>query len=211
MLPATKTPPRTALSDLTVLIWGGQKIGKSTFCSNADGALFLATEAGLNSLDVYQSPITTWEEFLQACAEIAEGKHPFKTIIVDTVDNAYRFCAQYICAKHKIEHESDLGYGKGWALVNSEFYRVLNKLALLPYGLFMISHAQDREMETRTGKYTRMVPTLPDKARKIVLGMVDMILYCDLEVTKNPDGTFAQRRVIRTKPSLYYESPGRAL
>jgi len=191
------------------LIWGGQKLGKSTFGSHADGALFLATEAGLNSLDVFQTPITNWDEFLQACAEISEGKHPFKTIVVDTVDNAYRFCAQYICAKHKIEHESDLGYGKGWALVNSEFYRVLNKLALLPNGLFMISHAQEKEIESRTGKYTRMVPTLPDKVRKIVLGMVDMILYCDLEVVKNPDGTFIQRRVIRTKPSLYHEAGDR--
>lgn len=209
MLPTTKTPPRTLLSDLTVLAWGQQKIGKSSFCSHADGALFLATEAGLNSLDVFQTPISNWDEFLQACAEIAEGKHPFKTIVVDTVDNAYRFCTQYICAKHKIEHESDLGYGKGWALINSEFYRVLNKLALLPYGLFMISHAQEKEIESRTGKYTKMTPTLPDKARKIVLGMVDMILYCDLDVVKNTDGTFTQRRVIRTKPSLYYEAGDR--
>lgn len=209
MLPTTKTAPRTSLSDLTVLIWGGQKIGKSTFCSHAEDALFLATEPGLNSLDVYQTPIANWEELLQACFEIAEGKHSFKTIIVDTVDNAYRFCAQYICAKHKIEHESDLGYGKGWALVNSEFYRVLNKLAMLPYGLFLISHSQEKEIDSRTGKYTRMVPTLPDKARKIVLGMVDMILYCDLEVTKNSDGSFLQRRIIRTKPSLYYEAGDR--
>jgi hypothetical protein len=209
MLPQEKTPPRNSLSDLTVLVWGGQKIGKSTFCSNADGALFLATEAGLNSLDVYQHPILTWEDFLQACAEIAEGKHRFKTVIVDTVDNAYKLCAQYICEKHKIEHESDLGYGKGWALINSEFYRVLNKLTLLPYGLFMISHSQEKEIESRTGKYTKMVPTLPDKARKIVLGMVDMILYCDLEGTKKADDTFTQRRVIRTRPSLYYEAGDR--
>ncbi|HOY63479.1 MAG: hypothetical protein BWY28_01769 [bacterium ADurb.Bin236] len=209
MLPTTKTPPRTLLSDLTVLAWGQQKIGKSSFCSHAEDALFLATEAGLNSLNVYQTPISNWDEFLQACAEIAEGKHPFKTIVVDTVDNAYRFCAQYICTKHKIEHESDLGYGKGWALINSEFYRVLNKLALLPYGLFMISHAQEKEIESRTGKYTKMMPTLPEKARKIVLGMVDMILYCDLDVVKNTDGTFTQRRVIRTKPSLYYEAGDR--
>jgi len=209
MLPTTKTPPKNALSDLTVLVWGGQKIGKSTFCSNAEGALFLATEAGLNSIEAFQSPISTWEEFLQACAEIADGKHSFKTVIIDTVDNAYRICAQYICAKHKIEHESDLGYGKGWALINSEFYRVLNKLAMLPYGLVMVSHAQEKEIESRTGKYTKMVPTLPDKARKIVLGMVDMILYCDLEVTKNPDGTFAQRRIIRARPSLYYEAGDR--
>ncbi len=209
MLPTVKTPPKTTLSDLTVLIWGGQKIGKSTFCSHADSAVFLATEAGLNSLEVFQAPISSWDDLLLACAEISEGKHSFKTIVLDTVDNAYRFCAQYICAKHNIEHESDLGYGKGWALINSEFYRVLNKLAMLPYGLFMISHAQEKEIETRTGKYTRMVPTLPDKARKIVLGMVDMILYCDLDVTKNPDGTSTQQRVIRTKPSLYYEAGDR--
>lgn len=209
MLPTTKTPPRTALSDLSVLVWGSQKIGKSTFCSNADEALFLATEAGLNSLDVFQTPISNWEEFLVACAEIAGGNHPFKTVVIDTVDNAYRFCSQYICAKQKIEHESDLDYGKGWSLVNSEFYRVLNKLSLLPYGLFMISHSQEKTVDCRTGKYTRMTPTLPDKARKIVLGMVDMILYCDIDVVKNTDGTFDQRRVIRTKPSLYYEAGDR--
>jgi hypothetical protein len=175
MLPTQKTPPKTSLSDLTVLVYGPSKIGKSTWCSKADGALFLATEAGLNNLDVFQVPIGTWEDLLQACKEIAEGKHPYKTIIIDTVDNAYRMCAEHVCAKFKIEHESDLGYGKGYALINNEFYRVLNKLALLPYGLFLISHSQEKELETRTGKLTRMVPTLPDKARKIVLGMVDVM------------------------------------
>ena len=61
-------------------------------------------------------------------------------------------------------------------------YRVLNKLALLPYGLFLISHSQERELETRTGKLTRIVPTLPEKARKIVIGMVDVILFCDADL-----------------------------
>ena len=53
MLPTQKSPPKTTLTDLTVLIYGPSKIGKSTWCSQADGALFLATEAGLNNLDVY--------------------------------------------------------------------------------------------------------------------------------------------------------------
>ena len=47
---------------------------------------------------------------------------------------------------------------------------MLTKLAFLPYGLFLISHAKEVEMDSRTGKYVRVVPTLPDKARKIVLG-----------------------------------------
>jgi len=209
MLPTQKSPPKTTLSDLTVLVYGPSKIGKSTWCSQADGALFLATEAGLNNLDVYQVPIATWDELLAACKEIAEGKHSYKTVIIDTVDNAYRMCAEHICQKFKIEHESDLGYGKGYALINNEFYRVLNKLSLLPYGLFLVSHSQEKELETRTGKLTRIVPTLPDKARKIVLGMVDMILFCDLDMATGEDGKQLQRRVIRTKPHVNYEAGDR--
>jgi hypothetical protein len=209
LLPSAKTAPKPNLADLTVLAYGQTKIGKSTFCSNSDSAVFLATEPGLNALDVFQVPIQSWDDLLAACAEITEGKHPFKTVIIDTVDNAYKFCADYILKKFKIEHESDLGYGKGYALINNEFQRVLTKLAFLPCGLFLVSHAKEIEVETRTGKYTRVVPTLPDKARKIVLGMVDMVLYCDLEVTVGENGEQRMRRVIRTKPSLYYEAGDR--
>ena len=209
MLPTEKTQPKNNLADLTVLVYGATKIGKSTFCSQSDGALFLATEPGLNALDVYQVPIQTWEDLLAACAEISEGKHPFRTVVIDTVDNAYKFCTDYILRKYKVEHESDLAYGKGYAIINNEFQRVLTKLAFLPYGLFMISHAKEIEVDTRTGKYTRIVPTLPEKARKIVLGMVDIVLYCDLDVLAGDDGESVIRRVIRTKPSLYYEAGDR--
>jgi hypothetical protein len=209
LLPSAKTAPKPNLADLTVLVYGQTKIGKSTFCSNSESAVFLATEPGLNALDVFQVPIQSWDDLLTACGEITEGKHPFKTVIIDTVDNAYKFCADYILKKFKIEHESDLGYGKGYALINNEFQRVLTKLAFLPCGLFLVSHAKEIEVETRTGKYTRVVPTLPDKARKIVLGMVDMVLYCDLEVTVGENAEQNMRRVIRTKPSLYYEAGDR--
>jgi len=209
MLPTKTTPQKQNLADLTVLVYGRSKIGKSTWCSHSDGALFLATEPGLNALDVYQVPIRSWDELLAACSEIAEGKHPFKTVIIDTIDNAYRMCSDYICAKFKIEHESDLGYGKGWALINNELHRVLTKLAFLPYGLFLASHSVEKEIETRTGKFTRIVPTLPDKARKIVLGMVDLILYCDLDAVTDEEGETFYRRVMRTKPSPHYDAGDR--
>ncbi len=205
ILPTAKTPPKPSLADLTVLVYGQTKIGKSTFCGNADGALFLATEPGLNALDVYQVPIQSWAELRNACGEIEKGGHPFRTVIIDTIDNAYKFCTDHVLKEHSIEHESDMGYGKGYALINNEFQRVLTKLAFLPYGLFLVSHAKDIEIDSRTGKYHRIVPTLPDKARKIVLGMVDMVLYCDLEDAEDK----STHRVIRTKPSKYYEAGDR--
>ena len=209
ILPTSKTQPKPDIADLTVLVYGQTKIGKSTFCADAENALFLATEPGLNALDVYQVPVQSWDDLLNACAEIEKGGHFFKTVIIDTIDNAYKFCTDYIVKKYKIEHESDLGYGKGYALVNNEFQRVLTKMAFLPYGLFLVSHAKEVEVETRTEKYTRIVPTLPDKARKIVLGMVDMVLLCALNASTGDDGEQVICRVIRTKPSLYYEAGDR--
>ena len=209
MLPKSKTKPKAHLNDLTALVYGPSKIGKSTWCSHAENALFLATEPGLNALEVFEAPITCWDDLLQACAEIAEGKHDFKASVIDTVDNAYRMCADYVCKKFKIEHESDLGYGKGYALINNEFQRVLNKLAFLPYGLILISHSHERDIETRTGKHTRIVPTLPDKARKLVTGLVDLILFCDLDMKTGDDGKPMYQRVMRTKPSPNYDAGDR--
>ncbi len=209
MLPTTKTPPKQELADLSVLVYGRPKSGKSSFCSHADGALFLATEAGLNHLETFQAPISSWEELLEACAEIATGTHPFRTVILDTVDNAYRFCSEYICRKHRVDHESDLSYGKGYSLVTNEFTRVLTKLSLLPYGFYLVSHAQDVEIETRSGKHIRTVPTLPEKARKVVLGLVDMILFVDFEPYVDAQGETQFRRVIRTKPTTTYEAGDR--
>ncbi len=148
MLPITKTPPKSNLSDYTVLMYGATKMGKSTFAAQAPDALFLATEPGLNALEVYQQPITSWVDLLAACAELSKGEHSFKTVVIDTIDNAYRMCAEHVCGRNGVDHEADLPYGKGFSLVQNEFQRVLTKLAFMPCGLILISHAQEREIET---------------------------------------------------------------
>lgn len=193
---------------MKVLIYGGVKIGKSTFASQAPNALFLATEAGLNALDVYQQPIHTWDDMLAACQEIAAGKHSFSTIVIDTIDNLYRLCSEAVCKKNRVDTLGDMEFGKGFAMCNSEFLRVLTKLSLLPYGLVLISHSQDVEVKTRTGKSLKTIPTLPGKARLIVLGLVDVILFVDLE-TATVDGKPVSRRVIRTKGTDVYEAGDR--
>lgn len=159
---------------------------------------------GLQGRDVH------WDEFLAACALVAQGNHPFKTIVVDTADNAFKFCSEHVCAKHNIEYEGDLGHGKGWALVKNEWHRVLTRLASLPYGLILISHAQDKTIETRTGEYTKTQPSLPDRSRGVVLGLVDMILYGDAIPRKDAAGNVTIERVLRTKPHPTYEAGDRS-
>ena len=49
-LPTAKTPAKRSLSDVSILLYGPSKIGKSTFASQAPNAIFIATEPGLNAL-----------------------------------------------------------------------------------------------------------------------------------------------------------------
>jgi len=208
-LPTEKTKPSLDLSAKTTLIYGPPKIGKSTFASKFPAALFLECEPGLNELEVFKVPAYTWPDFLAACKLVAAGDHPFKTIVIDTVDNAFKFCSDHICAKHQIEYEGDLPHGKGWAFVKNEWHRVLTRLAALPYGLVLISHAVDKTVQTRTGEYSKTQPSLPDRARGVVMGLVDMILYCDTAASKDEKGNLVTRRVIRTKPHPTYEAGDR--
>jgi hypothetical protein len=214
MLPTTKTPPKTGYKDLTVLIYGASKIGKSTFCSKADEALFLATEPGLNSLETYQIPIDSWARLKQVAEEIKSGTHKFKTVVLDTVDNAYDLCRKFVCDENKVKHESEGSYGKIYQLIRDEFRRMLTELASFrnlphPVGFFLISHSQEKELDTRTGKQTKTMPKLPDQVREVVLGMVDLVLYCDVDKSTTEEGKISYRRVMRTKPNTYYEAGDR--
>jgi hypothetical protein len=208
-LPTEKSRPTIDLSKQTILVYGAPKIGKSSFASRFPEALFFECEPGLSQLEVFKLPTYTWDDFLSACKLVASGEHRFKTIVIDTADNAFKFCSEYVCGKHNIEYEGDMGHGKGWALVKNEWHRVLTRLASLPYGLVLISHAQDKTIETRTGEYTKTQPSLPDRARNVVLGLVDMILYCDAVPRKDAAGNVTVERVMRTKPHPTYEAGDR--
>jgi hypothetical protein len=208
-LPTEATKPVTELGKQTILLYGSPKLGKSSFASKAPGSLFFECEPGLNHLEVFKVPTYSWEAFLEACKLVAKGDHNFKTIVIDTVDNAFKMCSDYVCAKHGIEYEGDMGHGKGWALVKNEWHRVLTRLASLPYGLIMISHAIDKTIETRTGEYTKTTPSLPDRARNVVLGLVDIILFGDSIAKKDAAGNVTIERVVRTKPHPTYEAGDR--
>lgn len=208
-LPTEASKPVTELGKQTILLYGSPKLGKSSFASKAPGSLFFECEPGLNHLEVFKVPTYSWDAFLEACKLVAKGDHKFKTIVIDTVDNAFKMCSDYVCSKHGIEYEGDMGHGKGWALVKNEWHRVLTRLASLPYGLILISHAVDKTIETRTGEYTKTQPSLPDRARNVVLGLVDIILYGDSVAKKDATGNVTIERVVRTKPHPTYEAGDR--
>ena len=63
----------TALAGQTLLAYGVPKCGKSTFASNFDEVLYIATEPGTKHLDLKYKPalVNNWKSFLTVCKELA--------------------------------------------------------------------------------------------------------------------------------------------
>ena len=105
-IPTEKTKPTNRFGDKVTLIYGAPKIGKSTLASQFPDTLFLATEDGLRSLEVFKLPevgcFTTFSQLMEAVKTIRQhamlDKEPrYKTIVVDTIDNVYHLASAQVC------------------------------------------------------------------------------------------------------------------
>lgn len=198
-----------------VLVYGEKKIGKSTLAAelDPDHTIFLSTEPGQDALSIFNVRIKTWEEFLLAGAELSKGEHPYKIIVIDTVDELARLCMEYVIAgmtppgRKGFVHASDFEWGKGWDAVAQEFRLRVAKLSNLGYGVVFISHVKESPVKTRTGaEITKLGPDVGMKGmRKWLLGFVDVIAYA--HVIQTGDG---KQHVLQLQPTETVEAGMRA-
>lgn len=205
-LPIEKTPPALSPARIKALLYGPPKVGKSTFASkiNPEHTLFIATEPGLGSLDVFAAPCKSWAEFREFGADLAKDPKHYEVVVVDTVDELYRMCSDAVCTELGCKHPSDLDYGKGWAAVADEFRLRVGKLTGLGLGVWFVSHAEDREVKKKVGTKTVTQPSLSGQARKFLTGFVDFIFLATWEGDEE-----SSKRVLRTQGAEEHEAGGR--
>lgn len=176
-LPTEKSTPMEAVGDYSILLYGVEKIGKTSLASHFPDAFMLMFEPGGKALSIYQKPVHNWEELLAYIELLEAGDHSFNTVGIDTVDIAYEYCMDYICRKLVIDHPSDEAYGKGWKALRDEFTKTMIRL-LNCSGCLFLSHSTEKEIKQRSGETShRIIPTMAKQAREILEGLVDIIAY----------------------------------
>jgi hypothetical protein len=209
-LPTDKKPASVDMTKYKFLIYGEPGAGKSTFASKFPDALFIPTEPGLNFLECHQilddegNPkiIRTWDELCEVIKILCTTQHQFKTIVIDTIDNAFEFCSLHVLKSRKIEHEADEAFGKGWGMIKREFTKVINFLANSGFGVVFISHDKQTDREENGVKRPYTDNSMSNQAKVYVNGLVDFIFYCYLDDNEN--------RLIRTKASLNINAKDRS-
>lgn len=213
-LPTKKSLPKSQMEEFTILLYGSPKIGKTTFCSQFDKPLFILTEAGTNSLSVFEMPVVSWLEFKSAMKDIADamkaGTFDYKTVVIDTFDNLCMYCTDHVMKENGVTHPSELAFGKGYDLCKNEMRKALNYLSMLPTGLVMTSHERVEVVKTRTSELNKAMPSASGTYRKLVLGMSDLILYAHtVQVIDKETRLPREVRVLETKASENWEAGDR--
>ena len=176
-LPTSKSTPSTRLGDYSTLLYGPEKVGKTTMASMFPKTVFLMFEPGGKALSIYQQPVTNWAS-AKKLLRLLERDRRFDTVVVDTVDIAFKMCERAMCRKLGIEHPSDEDWGKGWNKIRDEFTEWASTLMLLGKGVILISHAVEREIKQRNGERYHVVgPTMAGQARSVIQPMVDIWCY----------------------------------
>ena len=179
-LPTQKSEPIDTIEKAIMLLYGERKIGKTSLASRFTDAFFLMFEPGGSGLSIYQQDIADWNMFCEFVDLLQEQTDFYRTIVIDTIDIAYEKCMEYVCKREGFGHPSDkeVGFGKGWKLVDTEFKKQMTRLLQTGRGTVFVSHAHTKEFQAMSGpKFDKLVPTMGTQAARYIIGLADILAY----------------------------------
>ena len=191
---------------LKMVLYGEPGVGKSVFASKAPKPFFITTDGNYEWLEEFGAR----EEDHKEVSSWAEAKILFKndfenyeTIVLDLTEDLFKWCEYEYCLRNKIEHISDIGYGKGYDATRNEFFIEISRLLSKDKHIIMIMHGQSEITKDRRGvEHVKYTPTsrIPDKLMDMIEGRVRYFLRCYLKDKEMPDGTLVKERWLSLVP-----------
>lgn len=197
LLPENK-PMEKNITPKVFFIWGQSMHGKTYLARQFPDPIIINTDGNGKKIDTPHVDVYDFETFVNVLREIEEGKHTFKTIVIDLVDDIKTFLEEYVCKKYGVENLADAGFGKGFGDVKATWKRLMIRLTQLPYYVVFISHVIQVTDEYDKDK-TIEQPSLEQKYLNMTKGRTDVMIKCQ-KVGKN------YLQLCNEKRDLYHRS-----
>ena len=195
---------------IKMVLYGEPGVGKSVFASKSPKPFFICTDGNYEWLEEFGAKpedhvnVTSWSE-AKAIFEKINTKEfdKYETIVVDLTEDLFKWCEQEYCIRNKIEHLSDLGYGKAYDTTRNEFFIEICKLFALDKNVLLLMHGITYTVKDRRGvEHTKYGPStrIPDKVIDMIEGRTRYFLRCYLKDEEFEDGTLLKKRYLSLIP-----------
>ncbi len=198
-------PPR-------ILIYGPQKIGKSTFGAAAPNPIFLPTEDGLDNLSADSFPLARdWATVMNNLTELCTKDHSYQTLVVDSVDWLERLVWDQVAKENGKKQIEDIGYGKGYLMAIDLWREYLEALDYLRSEknmlIIQIAHSEIKRFENpETDGYDRYVIKLHKNAASVLMEYAEIILFANyyVGVKKSKNGFSETSKAVGSGERILY-------
>lgn len=191
--PGAIKPPRT-------VVYGTEKIGKTTFAAAAPSPVFIAAEDGEGVLDVPMFPtpreFRDVEDYLVA---LRDEPHEHRTAVIDSLDWLEPIIWEEVARENNVRHIEDLPYGKGYVQASDKWKRLLGLLNDLRIerrmSVILLCHAEIKRFDSPTSApYDRYQMKLHRRANALVSEWADVIAFAHLaELVKTEKTGFGDK------------------
>jgi hypothetical protein len=183
-----------------IVVYGGPKVGKSTFAAGAPAPVAIQIEEGLGAIDVPAFPVArSWSDVTEAIGELGTQTHDYRTVIVDSLDWLEPLVHAEVCRVAGVAGIEKVGggFGKGYVEADKlwrEFLDGMDWLRSRGMTPVLIAHSEVRKVEPPDGDtYDSATLKLHKRAVGIVCEWADVIGYArhGVHVTASDDRTRA--------------------
>ena len=179
---------RKRMKPLRVLLYGPGGIGKSYWAAQWNNSVILDLEDGLGGIDCASLPMrdAEWEDILHALNMLAQEKHDYKTVVIDSLDWLERLMHHDICNQRGCVSIGDLQYGAGYVQALSYFEKLVKYMELLRekgMNTVLICHAATKDVKDPTTQlYSKWQLALHQKAAEKMFQWSDCTLFAKQEI-----------------------------
>jgi len=221
----SNTPP---VEPDRIFIYGIEKVGKSTFGACAPAPVFISAERGLAELEpapAHFPEAETLQDVLDAIESLTVEDHPYRTLVLDSLDWIERLIEVAVCARCRTKAgkpwtgEDFAASGQGQKVAVEDWRKLLLALDRMQVArgleVILIAHATTKNFDDPTGvPFTRYEPQMTGNiGPKLVKQWAKSILFARFEYSIREGEGFAKakgqttgRRVIYTQWSAAYDA-----
>ena len=180
---------------IKMMLYGEPGVGKSVFACRMPNPFFITTDGNYEWLEEFGAKekdhiqVNSWAEAKKAFDLNFDG---YDTIVVDLLEDLFKWCEFEFCEEKKIDHIGDLGYGKGYDITRNEFFIQICKLINKDKNVIFLSHEETRVTKDRRGiekYYHKPSARIPDKVLDMIEGRLRYVVRCYLKAEGSGDGS----------------------